>query len=143
MGNQQSADNGRRQDRLRKVFLLIGLGWLLLIGWLVWLVPERNGARDWFGGLAGGGWMAWTFPTALFMALVLGLLLIFSWAALSTPETPRRGILRIETTRGDRLFISLLAAAFICLAWLGLMGAPVWGGLGLSFVFALAVFRWV
>lgn len=132
-----------RARRLRNGFLLAGLAWLGLIGWLVSLVPERNGARDWTGNLAEGGWMAWTFPTALFLALILGLLGVFTWAALRAPETPRIGILRIETTRGDRLFISLLCAAFICLAWLGVMGAPVWGGLGLSLVLALAIFRWV
>ena len=40
---------------------------------------------------------------------------------------PRRGILGLDTTRGDRLFISLLGSAFIFLAWLGLMGTPLWG----------------
>ena len=56
---------------------------------------------------------------------------------------PRHGILGLDTTRGDRLFISLLGSAFLLLAWLGIMGTPLWGGLVLSIVFALAVFRWV
>ena len=56
---------------------------------------------------------------------------------------PRHGILGLDTTRGDRLFISLLGSAFILLAWLGIMGTPLWGGLALSLIYAVAVFRWV
>ena len=37
---------------------------------------------------------------------------------------PRRGIFGLDTTRGDRLFITLLGSAFIFLAWLGIMGTP-------------------
>ena len=44
----------------------------------------------------------------------------------------RRGILGLTTTRGDRLFISLLGSAYIFLAWLGLVGTPLWWPLGLS-----------
>ena len=36
----------------------------------------------------------------------------------------RRGILGLTTTRGDRLFISLLGSAYF-LAWLGLVGTPL------------------
>jgi len=56
---------------------------------------------------------------------------------------PRHGILGLDTTRGDRLFISLLGAAFIHLAWLGLVGPNLWWALGLSLIYAVAVFRWV
>jgi predicted small integral membrane protein len=51
------------------------------------------------------------------------------------------GALRIPTTRGDRLFISLLGSAFIHLAWLGLVGPDLWWASGLSLLFAAAVFR--
>jgi predicted small integral membrane protein len=53
------------------------------------------------------------------------------------------GVLGITTTRGDRLFISLIGSAFIHLAWLGLVGPNLWWALGLSAVYAFAVFRWV
>jgi hypothetical protein len=56
---------------------------------------------------------------------------------------PRDGILGLRTTRGDRLFISLLGSAYIHLAWLGLVGPNLEWALGLSLVYALAVFRWV
>jgi len=88
-------------------------------------------------------WMAWTWPTATFFIVIAALLLIFSVLAIKDPETPRMGLLRIETTRGDRLFISLLSAAFLNLIWLGLVGTAVWGGLVVSLIFAAAVFRWV
>lgn len=38
------------------------------------------------------------------------------------PEAERVGILRIPTTRGDRLFISLIATAVIHLLWIGFVG---------------------
>jgi predicted small integral membrane protein len=88
-------------------------------------------------------WMAWTWPTAAFFAVIAGLLIVFSVICLRHPETPSRGVLRIDTTRGDRLFISLLGSAFINLAWLGLAGPPLWGALALCLVYAAAVFRWV
>ena len=88
-------------------------------------------------------WMAWTTPTAIFFVVIAGLLVTFTLLAIRYPETPRTGILRIETTRGDRLFITLLGSAFINLAWLGLTGLPQWGALGVCAVWALAVFRWV
>ncbi|MCE6953241.1 DUF2160 domain-containing protein [Cereibacter sphaeroides] len=88
-------------------------------------------------------WMAWTWPTAAFFGTIAALLLLMTLLAVFRPETPRRGILTIETTRGDRLFISLLGSAFICLGWLFFFGAPLWGALIASLIYAAAVFRWV
>lgn len=88
-------------------------------------------------------WMAWTTPTAIFFVVIAALLILFSVLAVRWPETPRTGVLRIETTRGDRLFITLLGSAFINLAWLGLTGLPQWGALIVCAVWAAAVFRWV
>ncbi len=58
-------------------------------------------------------------------------------------EHYRVGVLRFETTRGDRLFVSLLGSAFIHLAWLGLVGPGLWWALALSVVYAIGVFRFV
>ncbi|WP_417242897.1 DUF2160 domain-containing protein [Celeribacter sp.] len=88
-------------------------------------------------------WMAWTWPTAAFFMIIAMTLVVFTILAIKYPEAPRNGILRIETTRGDRLFITLLGSAFINLAWLGLLDAPQWGALIVSFLYAIAVFRWV
>jgi len=93
--------------------------------------------------LVPGGWMAWTFPVALFFFVIACLLILFTLLAIRFPETPRRGVLRIETTRGDRLFISLLGSAFICIGWLFTFGGPLWGALILCLIYAAAVFRWV
>ncbi len=88
-------------------------------------------------------WMAWTWPTATFFILIAMTILLFTALAIRYPETPRTGILRIETTRGDRLFITLLGSAFINLAWLGLVSAPQWGALIVCLIYAVAVFRYV
>ena len=88
-------------------------------------------------------WMAWTWPTAAFFGIIAATLVTFTVLAIKYPEAPRIGVLRIETTRGDRLFITLLGSAFINLAWLGLLSAPQWGALIVCFFYALAVFRWV
>lgn len=89
-------------------------------------------------------WMAWTQPTALFFLVIAGLIAALSvWEYLSPGGSPRVGLLRFETTRGDRLFISLLGSAFICLAWLGFGVGNLWWGVLLGVVFALLVFLFV
>jgi predicted small integral membrane protein len=90
----------------------------------------------------GLGWMAWTWQTAaffVFIALLLAAMMVWEWR--SPGGAPRRGVLRIETTRGDRLFISLLAAAYIHLVWLALFGTPLWGAGAASVIVAVFVFR--
>jgi len=103
-------------------------------------------------------WMAWTLPTAIFFVLLAMTLGVMTWLAISYPEAERVGILRIPTTRGDRLFLSLISAAVIHLLWIGFVGTdtvatlPVGEGIELSslwlasvisLVFAVAVFRTV
>ena len=88
-------------------------------------------------------WMAWTWPTAAFFGIIALLLIVFTVLAIRYPETPRKGILGIETTRGDRLFISLLASAFISLAWLGLSIAPMPFALIACLAVAVVIFRTV
>ncbi|PDT16019.1 hypothetical protein CO670_14615 [Rhizobium sp. J15] len=89
-------------------------------------------------------WMAWTLPTALFFLTILALLIAMSvWEYFSPGGSPRMGVLRFETTRGDRLFVSLLGSAFIHLAWLGLAGPNLWWALAISVVYAIGVFRYV
>lgn len=88
-------------------------------------------------------WMAWTWQTATFFTTIALLLIgMAAWEYVSPGGNPRVGVLRFETTRGDRLFISLLGSAFIHLAWLGLVGPSLWWALALSVVYAIAVFRY-
>jgi predicted small integral membrane protein len=116
----------------------------IMIGLLVGTIPLKDGARDWFAPLVKGGWMAWTFPTALFFLTIFFLMSLMAvWEYASPGGNPRVGILRFETTRGDRLFVSLLGSAFIHLAWLGLIGPNLWWALAFSVVYAIGVFRFV
>lgn len=86
-------------------------------------------------------WMAWTQPTAVFFVVIASLLLLMSiWEILSPGGAPRVGILRFETTRGDRLFVSLLGSAFLCMAWLLLVDLNLWWALAACVIYALLVF---
>jgi predicted small integral membrane protein len=92
----------------------------------------------------GLSWMAWTLPTAAFFVFIgLSIAAMGVWEYFSPGGAPRRGIFGIDTTRGDRLFITLLGSAFIFLGWLGIFGAPLWAPLGIAIVWAIVVFLWV
>jgi predicted small integral membrane protein len=103
-------------------------------------------------------WMAWTLPTAIFFALLALTLAVMTWLAAAYPEAERVGVLRIPTTRGDRLFVSLILAAVIHLLWIGLVGtdaiatlpigegfelSSLWLATVISFVIAVIIFRTV
>ena len=88
-------------------------------------------------------WMAWTWQTAvffIFIALCITVMLI--WEKKDPGGSPRRGILSLDTTRGDRLFISLLSSAFIHLGWLGFFGPMLWIATIISIIFSIVVFRY-
>lgn len=89
-------------------------------------------------------WMAWTWETGLFFGVIALMLVGMTvWEIARPGGNPRHGVLGLDTTRGDRLFISLLTAAFIHLAWLAFTGASLWGATIVSALVALAIFRWV
>ena len=67
-------------------------------------------------------WMAWTLPVAVFFVCIALLLTGMTVWELNSPTRLRRGFLPIATTRGDRLFIGLLSAAYVNLAFVGLSG---------------------
>jgi len=92
----------------------------------------------------GLSWMAWTWPTAAFFLFIGACIATMCiWEYKSPGGAPRRGIFLLDTTRGDRLFITLLGSAFIFLAWLAIMSTPLWGGLIISMIWGFIVFRWV
>ena len=74
------------------------------------------GFLDRIGKLVGS--MAWTWPTAMFFSAIIIMLLLMTVWELAQPTTERRGWLPMRTTRGDRLFIGLLGAAWIHIGWL-------------------------
>jgi predicted small integral membrane protein len=93
---------------------------------------------------AGFGWMAWTWQTALFFGVIVLLLVAMGlWEWRRPGGTPRKGVLGLSTTRGDRLFISLLAAGYVHLLWLAFFGTPLWGASTVALVLAALVFRFV
>ncbi|MDF3836324.1 DUF2160 domain-containing protein [Cupriavidus basilensis] len=65
-------------------------------------------------------WMVWTTPVAVFFISVVAMLIGMTVWESRAPTTERKGFLPIATTRGDRLFIGLMCAAWINLAWVGL-----------------------
>jgi predicted small integral membrane protein len=103
-------------------------------------------------------WMAWTPITAAFFAAIGLLLASMTWIALRRPEVERVGLLGIPTTRGDRVFLSLVLAAVIHLAWIGFVGAQpiatlpigegieissLWFATAISLAAAVVIFRTV
>ena len=97
-------------------------------------------------------WMAWTLPVAVFFTSIVLMLAGMTVWELRSPTVLRKGWLPIATTRGDRLFIGLLAAAWLNLAfvavsekmivWFGLEAEPsIWFGFVASMVLLALVMR--
>jgi predicted small integral membrane protein len=91
-------------------------------------------------------WMAWTTPVAVFFCCIGLMLAGMTVWEIKSPTTLRKGFLPIETTRGDRLFIGLLSAAYVNLAFVGISGRMVeWMNLEaepsiwISFVLSMAL----
>jgi len=91
-------------------------------------------------------WMAWTTPVAVFFTCIVLMLVGMTLWELKSPTVLRKGFLPIPTTRGDRLFMGLLSAAYLNLAfvavsekmvgWLGLEQEPsIW----FSFIASMAL----
>ena len=92
----------------------------------------------------GLSWMAWTWPTAAFFMFIVGCIATMTvWEFKSPGGAPRRGVFGLDTTRGDRLFITLVGSAYIFLAWLGIMGTPLYGPLVIAVIWGIFVFRYV
>jgi len=89
-------------------------------------------------------WMAWTWPTAVFFIAIFASIAAMGFWEYKVPGGgPRHGVFGLDTTRGDRLFISILGGCFIMLGWLGMASDSIWGGLTVAIVWTFFVFRWV
>ena len=88
-------------------------------------------------------WMAWTLPVAIFFSCIVLMLLGMTVWEVKSPTIARKGFLPLVTTRGDRLFIGLLSAAWLNLAfvavsekmidWFSLEAEPsIWWSFGAS-----------
>lgn len=87
-------------------------------------------------------WMLWTTPVAIFISIIVMILIGMTVWEIKSPTIARKGFLPISTTRGDRLFISLLGSAFINLAWLGLTDLTQWLGLCVALVYCGIIAKW-
>ena len=95
-------------------------------------------------------WMAWTLPVAVFFACIALMLVGMTVWEIKSPTVMRKGFLPIATTRGDRLFIGLLSAAYLNLAFLALSERMIaWFGLEnepsiwISFVVSMLVLAFI
>jgi len=89
-------------------------------------------------------WMAWTWQTAaFFLFIILCFVVMVLWEKKKPGGSPRRGVLGLDTTRGDRLFISLLGSAFIHLFWLALVGSVLWIATIICVAYFVLVFKYV
>ncbi len=95
-------------------------------------------------------WMAWTLPVAVFFTCIVLMLVGMTVWEIKVPTVARKGFLPIITTRGDRLFIGLMAAAYVNLAfvavsekmiaWFGLAQEPsIW----ISFVASMLLLGFI
>ena len=102
---------------------------------------EEDTGFTWTQPLFDGFWMAWTPATLAFFVFVFGCIALMGLLEWRSPGgNPRHGILGLDTTRGDRLFIALLGAAYVFLAWLAFLAPPLWVPLGLAVAWTLFVF---
>ena len=86
-------------------------------------------------------WMAWTLPTALVFVGIFSSMAVLIMVEIKYPGgQERKGVLGLTTTRGDRLFISLLGSSYIFLAWIGFVGTPLWWPLDISVVASILCF---
>lgn len=97
-------------------------------------------------------WMAWTLPVAIFFTCIGLMLIVMTVWEIKSPTIERKGFLPMATTRGDRLFIGLVSAAWVNLAfvavsdrmvgWFGLDQEPsIWISFAVSMVVLVLVMR--
>ncbi len=87
-------------------------------------------------------WMNWTPSVAIFFSVIVAILAVMTVYEIVSPCTERKGFLPIATTRGDRLFIGLLSAAYIHLIWLAVSDISLLVALPVSVVWLLVLLRW-
>lgn len=101
----------------------------------------RDTGFSWTAPLWAPFWMAWTPATlAVFVGIFSAMAVLTVLEILRPGGDARRGVLGLETTRGDRLFITLLGTVYIFLLWLWLVGMPLWAPLGLALAWGVFCF---
>ena len=105
------------------------------------LAPSTALAFSWTDPIWPQFWMAWTPATLAVFVFIFSAMGILTVLEIRRPGgDERRGVLGLTTTRGDRLFITLLGSSYIFLAWLGFFGTPLWIPVGLAIAWAVFCF---
>ncbi len=63
-------------------------------------------------------WMYWTYQSAIGFGLLFGMLAVITFVDTKKPSFETKGFLPMPTTRGDRVFISVVSFFFLVLLWL-------------------------
>jgi len=88
-------------------------------------------------------WMLWTTSTIIFFAVIAAMLIGMTIWQIVVPTQERRGrIIPMRTTRGDRLFIGLLAASYLCALWITLIPLSPWILLAVIIALIAVLLRW-
>lgn len=128
----------RRLLTLTLVLLLPGSAYAA--GWSD-LGKKADAGFSWTAPLWPSFWMAWTPATFVVFIGIFSAMGILTFLEIRHPGgNERQGVLGLVTTRGDRLFLSLLGTSYIFMAWLGLIGMPLWWPLALSLCWATFCF---
>jgi predicted small integral membrane protein len=103
-------------------------------GWGNVAKKEEEVGFSWTAPLWPSFWMAWTPVTFALFCGIFGAIAFIAFLEITKYRDgiERQGVLGLTTTLGDRLFITLLGTSYIFLAWLGIMGQPLWAPLGIA-----------
>ena len=105
------------------------------------LGQQEDKGFDWTAPLWPELWMAWTPATFALLVGIFGAMAVLTVLEIRYPGgAERRGVLGLTTTRGDRLFITLLGTVYIFLGWLWLFGMPLWGPLAIAVAWGVFCF---
>jgi len=88
-------------------------------------------------------WMRWTIPSIIFISSILTMIATLTVWDMKDPGWARVGtVLPIETTRGDRVFMSLLITGITFCLWLYFVGyTATWAVLLIGAAAAVFVIR--
>lgn len=69
--------------------------------------------------------MFWTYPTAIFLGLVIAFFAALMVTDLKRRSLPSKGFLPFHTTRGDRVFLGIAFVIIIGILWLMFVPLPM------------------
>jgi len=62
--------------------------------------------------------MLWTMPSIIGFCLIFGIIIAINIIDVFRPGYARKGFLPITTTRGERVYISILSAVLVFFIWM-------------------------